>query len=78
MCVVCYNDKTTSNQQTTRDKLVPIRVVFEGIISRFWMTYKQNEHKTNDKQLEVFRDTCPFYMFIKSKREVWDQNKGCR
>jgi hypothetical protein len=26
------------------------------------MTYKLNKHKTNDEQLVVFRDKCPFYV----------------
>jgi hypothetical protein len=40
--------KTTSNQQTSTDKLVPFRDVLEGITSRFKMTYKLNEHTTTD------------------------------
>ena len=31
------------------------------------MTYKLNEHTTTDVQLVVFRDKCPFCVFIKSK-----------
>jgi len=31
------------------------------------MTYKLNEHTTLDEQLVVFRDTCTFYVLIKSK-----------
>jgi hypothetical protein len=31
------------------------------------MTYKLNEHTTTDEQLVVFRDKCPFHVFIKSK-----------
>lgn len=54
------------NYKQSTDKLVPFWDVFEGI-SRFWMTYKLNEHTTIDEQLVVFRDKCPFYVFIKLK-----------
>ena len=54
------------NYKQSTEKLVPFQDVFEGI-SIFWMTYKLNEHTTIDEQLVVFRDKCPFYVFIKSK-----------
>jgi len=31
------------------------------------MTYKLNEHTIIDEQFVVFRDKCPFCVFIKSK-----------
>lgn len=31
------------------------------------MKYKLNKHTTIDEQLVVFRDKCPFYVFIKPK-----------
>ena len=65
--VICFNDKTTRNQQRLRDKLAPIRNVFESIITTFQMAYPPNEHITIDEQLVVFRGKCPFHMFIKSK-----------
>ena len=42
--VIRFNDKTTRNQQRSRDKLAPIRNVFESIISTFQMVYTTNEH----------------------------------
>ena len=60
--VIHHDDKTTRNQQTSRDKLAPIKDVFESIISRF-----QVAHTTTDEQLVVFRGKCTLCVFIKTK-----------
>ena len=65
--VIRANDKTTRNQLRSTDKLAPIRNVFESIISTFQMAYTPNEHIIIDEQLVLFRGTCLFHMFIKSK-----------
>ena len=46
--VILFDDKTTRNQQRSRDELGTVRDVFESIISRFQMAYTPNEHITND------------------------------
>ena len=51
LSVIRFDDKTTSNQQKSTDKLAPIRNVFESIISTFQMAYTPNEHITTDEQL---------------------------
>jgi len=76
--VSSFYDKTTSNQRRSTDKLVPIRDVFERIVSRFEMACAPNGHITSDEQLAVCREKCPFHMLIKSKLgKVRDQNLGC-
>ena len=65
--VICFDDKTTRNQQRSTDKLAPIRDIFETTISRFQKAYTLDEHITNDEQLVVFRGKCPLCVFIKSK-----------
>jgi len=67
LCVICFDDKTTRNQQRSTDKLAPITDVFESTISRFQKAYTPNEHITNDEELVVFRGKYPFCAFIKSK-----------
>jgi len=67
LCVTCFDDKTTRNQQRSIDKLTPIRDIFESTISRFQKAHTPNEHIIDDEQLVVFRDKCPFCVFIKSK-----------
>jgi len=41
---IYFDDKTTSSQQRSTDKLALIRDVFESLISRFEMAYTPNEH----------------------------------
>jgi len=65
--IICFDDKTTRNQQRSTDKLASIRDVFESTISRFQKAYTPNEHITTDKQLVVFRGKYPFSVFIQSK-----------
>jgi len=64
--VICLNEKTASNQWSSKDILAAIRNVFTTVRS-YEIVYTPNEHITINGQLVLLRDKLLFYMFIKSK-----------
>ena len=65
---MCHSFQWHNYKEWTRstDKLAPVRDEFESV-KRFRKAYTPNECVTICEELVVFREKCPFYMFMKSK-----------
>ena len=62
-----FDDKRTREERRSRDKLAPIRELWEMFIQRCRSSYNPSENCTVDEQLVGFRGRCPFRMYIPSK-----------
>jgi hypothetical protein len=67
LCVICLNEKTASNQWSSKDILAAIRNVFNNTVRSYEIVYTPNEHITINGQLVLLRDKFLIYVFIKSK-----------
>lgn len=62
-----FDERSTRNERRSRDKLAPIRTIWNKFIVRCRRNYIPNDTMTVDEQLLTFRGRCSFKMFIPSK-----------
>lgn len=62
-----FDDRETRLRSEDRDKLAPIRKIFEKWVYRQKLSYKLGKNVTVDEQLVPFRGRCPFTQYIPSK-----------
>lgn len=62
-----FDDKEERARSTTRDKLAPIRNVFDKWVQRTKSLYVPGKCVTVDEQLLPFRGRCPFIQYLPSK-----------
>lgn len=65
--VLRFDDKTDRAERRTRDKLAPIRVLWDKWAHNLKIMYNPNECVTIDELLLAFRGRCPFKQYITSK-----------
>lgn len=66
-----FDDKTTRTDRRLRDKLAPIRDVFEIVNKNLKRIYSPGPCMTVDEQLIPFRGRCPFKQCIPSKPDKY-------
>ncbi|XP_031618126.1 piggyBac transposable element-derived protein 4-like [Contarinia nasturtii] len=62
-----FDDKDTRSERRKRDKLAPIRDLFELVVQNLGKMYTPAEQVTVDKQLVAFRGRCSFKQYLPSK-----------
>lgn len=62
-----FDDRETRLQTEGRDKMAPIRNIFEKWVHRCKLLYIPGKNVTVDEQLLPFRGRCPFTQYIPSK-----------
>lgn len=62
-----FDDREVRLQGEARDKLAPIRNIFEKWVHRQKMSYIPGKNVTVDEQLVPFRGRCPFTQYMPSK-----------
>ncbi|CAD7076630.1 unnamed protein product [Hermetia illucens] len=62
-----FDDKEQRKGIRSRDKLAPIRNVYDKWVNRLKMCYTVGKNVTVDEQLVPFRGRCPFTQYIPSK-----------
>ena len=65
--VIRFDDKESRNARRERDKLAPIRDVYDAWVQTLSKCFLMYETLTIDKQLVAFRGRCPFRQFMTSK-----------
>src|SRR5678815_193708 len=68
--ILRFDDKETSETglgRNRRDRLAPIRDVFESWVATLSQSFIPYENVTVDEQLVGFRGHCPFRQYMKSK-----------
>ncbi|KAK0060041.1 piggyBac transposable element-derived protein 4 [Biomphalaria pfeifferi] len=68
---ICFDDKGTRQEKRERDRLAPIRELFDKIVNTSQQLYTPSEYCTVDEQLLAFRGRCPFKMYIPSKPDKY-------
>lgn len=66
-----FDDKATRSRRREKDKLAPIRDIFDEINRRLLDYYVPNESLTVDEQLIPFRGRCSFRQYIPSKPDKY-------
>ncbi|XP_068211224.1 piggyBac transposable element-derived protein 4-like [Palaemon carinicauda] len=66
MRVLRFDDSTTRAERW-KDRLAPIRKVWDHVMANCRRLYSPGPHLTVDKQLVAFRGRCPFKMYIPNK-----------
>lgn len=66
-----FDEKTTRVERRQRDKLAPIRDLWNLLISNCIKYYSPSEHITIDKQLLHFHGRCAFRIYIPSKLDKY-------
>ncbi|KAK0059507.1 piggyBac transposable element-derived protein 4 [Biomphalaria pfeifferi] len=66
-----FDDKGTRQEKRERDRLAPIRELFDKIVNTSQQLYTPSEYCTVDEQLLAFRGRCPFKMYIPSKPDKY-------
>lgn len=62
-----FDNRADRNERRARDKLAPIRTVYDKWNRNLRRLYNPGEHITVDEQLVPFRGRCPFKQYIPSK-----------
>ena len=62
-----FDDAETRSTRRKKDKLAPIREIWDFIDNRLGMHYMPGENLTVDEQLVTFRERCPFKQYLPSK-----------
>ncbi|XP_039633663.1 piggyBac transposable element-derived protein 4-like [Perca fluviatilis] len=65
--VIRFDDKDTRDNRSARDKLAPIRNVWDKWVSLLPLMYDPGADVTVDERLVPFRGRCPFKQYIPSK-----------
>ncbi|XP_045080530.1 piggyBac transposable element-derived protein 4-like [Coregonus clupeaformis] len=65
--VIRFDDKATRENRRARDKLAPIRDVWDKWVSLLPLMYDPGTDVTVDERLVPFRGRCPFKQYIPSK-----------
>lgn len=65
--VLRFDDKSDRADRRARDKLAPIRVLWDKWANNLKILYNPNECVTVDEQLVAYRGKCPFRQYIPSK-----------
>lgn len=66
-----FDDKTTRTQRKTKDKLAPIREVWEKINNKLKKLYLPTANLTIDEQLVPFRGRVSFQQYLPSKPDKY-------
>ncbi|XP_066988283.1 piggyBac transposable element-derived protein 4-like [Macrobrachium rosenbergii] len=61
--VIHFDDSTSRLEHHKRDKMAPIRKIWNMFVKRCQENYKPGPHITVDEQLIPFRGQCPFKMY---------------
>lgn len=69
---VRFDDKSNRIERRARDKLAPIRFVFDTWAHNLQKCYNLSSNVTVDEQLLLFRGQCPFLQYIPSKPDRYD------
>jgi hypothetical protein len=65
--IIRFDNKDTRTARRARDRLAPIRDVFDAWVKTLPRSFIPYENVTIDEQLVAFRGRCSFRMFMKSK-----------
>ena len=72
LCIfIRFDDKTTRSVRRQRDKLAPIRYVWEKVNTCLRKYYEPGVNLTVDEQLVPFRGKCPFRQYMPSKPDKY-------
>lgn len=71
MCFIRFDDKNTRSLRRMRDKLAPIRDIFDRICAKLRRMYSPGSNLTIDEQLIPFRGRCAFKQYIPSKPDKY-------
>ncbi|XP_046575728.1 piggyBac transposable element-derived protein 4-like [Haliotis rubra] len=71
MTYLRFDDKAERSQRQERDKLAPIRKVFDTFNARLQRFYSPGAYLTVDEQLVPFRGRCGFKQYIPSKPDKY-------
>lgn len=66
-CCIRFDDRQERLELRSRDKLAPIRTVFDKWVHRLKALYSPGKNLTVDEQLLPYRGRCPFTQYIPSK-----------
>lgn len=66
-----FDDKDTRSERRARDKLAPIREIFDMVCENLVNTYSPGENLTVDEQLVAFRGRCAFKQYLPSKPDKY-------
>ena len=65
--ILRFDEKETRTARRARDKLAPIRDVFDAWVTTLSKSFIPYDNVTIDEQLVAFRGRCTFRMYMKSK-----------
>ncbi|XP_068224427.1 piggyBac transposable element-derived protein 4-like [Palaemon carinicauda] len=65
--VLRFDDSATRAERVKKDRLAPIRKVFDLVVANCRSNYSPGPHLTVDEQLVPFRGRCSFKMYIPKK-----------
>ncbi|XP_067288817.1 piggyBac transposable element-derived protein 4-like [Pseudorasbora parva] len=65
--VVCFYRKVTGSVRQKKDKLAPVRDIWEKWVERLPLLYNPGPNATVDECLVPFRGRCPFKQYMPSK-----------
>lgn len=66
-----FDDKSTRSERREKDKLAPIRDVWEAVCKNLTKHYLPGSNITVDEQLVPFRGRCPFRQYMASKPDKY-------
>lgn len=66
-----FDDKSSRNVRRSKDKLAPIREIWDQIVGNLRKHYIPGSNITVDEQLVPFRGRCPFRQYLPSKPDKY-------
>ena len=66
-----FDDKATRSERREKDKLAPIRDVWEAVNKNLMKHYLPGDNVTVDEQLVPFRGRCRFRQYMASKPDKY-------
>lgn len=72
MAVLRFDNAATRVQRKAEDKAAPINEIFHKLIDNSRRQYCTSDTLTIDEMLIPFRGRCPFKIYAKQTKKIWN------